>query len=200
MLERRTSSQHQPVESGEVERPKQTRLRVLSLVVPKNKDLSAHPVTLPEASCQFMPVVIAKEAFPKPALEDDNSVKPVSVTPVPVKPTPVTLDPVKPIPVTSDTVKPASVSPKPVKSAPVSQTVPIQPVMVKEAVSETFAVVSPEAAPEWPALSALAMEAIPQVLIQPIMATEAITEHPTLPATDMETIPNQPVVLAAEAF
>ncbi|KAL0198893.1 hypothetical protein M9458_007436, partial [Cirrhinus mrigala] len=74
-----------------------------------SETVSAYPVTLPEASCQFMPVVMAKEALPKPASEDDISVKPVSVTP----------DPVKPIPLTSDTVKPASVSPEPVQSAPV---------------------------------------------------------------------------------
>ncbi len=78
----------------------------------------------------------------------------------------------------------------------------IQPVMVKEAISEFPAVpvVPPEAVPERPTLNVLAMEAIPEALIQTVMATEATSVHPILPVTAMEAIPKQPVVTAAEAF
>ncbi|RXN03315.1 hypothetical protein ROHU_028829 [Labeo rohita] len=66
----------------------------------------------------------------------------------------------------------------------VSQVALIQPVMVKEAMSETPAVsvVPPEAVPERPALSMLAIEVILEALIQPVIATEAISEHPRSPS------------------
>ncbi|RXN06581.1 myosin heavy fast skeletal muscle-like protein [Labeo rohita] len=100
--------------------------------------VSAHPVKLPEASCQFLPFVMAKEAFPKPASENDISVKLVSVTPVPVKPTPVSQE----------------AAPKwPALSVLATEAIPealIQPVMATEAISEH------------PALPAIDMETIPK--------------------------------------
>lgn len=48
----------------------------------------------------------------------------------------------------------------------------------------------PEAVPERPALNVLAMEVIPEALIQTVMATEAISEHPALPVTAWEAVPS----------